>query len=80
MIPKIQCYIFTRKSPLLRNKNCQEIFTTNMVACLDIHNSFFLDIYIDNTADMICHIYHLHLHQYYIKQQHYRNCRPLCYH
>ena len=45
-----------------------------MLTCLDIHNSFVSDVYMDDIADTIRQLYHLHLNQYYIKQQHDRNC------
>ena len=35
-------------------------------------------VYIDGIADMIFQIYHLHLEQYYIQQQHDLNLRNLC--
>ena len=40
-----------------------------MLASLEIHNSFAFDIYMDDKADMIFHLYHSHLEQYFIQQK-----------
>ena len=60
-IPNIQCSIFTRKTPLIQNKNHQGKIPTSMLVSLKIYNSFISDVYIDNTVKMICQLHHLHL-------------------
>ena len=49
-----------------------------MLASLEIHNNFVSGLYMDDIANMICHIYHLHLEQYFIQQQHDINLQILC--
>ena len=61
VVSNIICYIFTRKTPLLLKKICQGIFPTNMLETLYIRKGFVSDVYMDNIADMICNIHHLHL-------------------
>ena len=45
---------------------------------LAFHNSYGSNVYMDDIADMICHIYHFHLDQYYIQQKHDPNRLHLC--
>ena len=44
----IKCFLFIRKMKFLRKKKCQVIFTTNMLAYLEIYNSFVSDVYMDD--------------------------------
>ena len=44
-----------------------------MSASLVIHNSFASDIYMEDIANMICQLLHLHLEQYFIEQKHDQN-------
>ena len=49
-----------------------------MLAYLLSLNRFVYDIYMEDIANVICKIHHLHLEQYFIQQQHDLNCRYLC--
>ena len=54
---------FNKKNPLLRKNNFQVMFPTNMLASLGIQNSFVFNVYIDDTANIICQIRHLFLNK-----------------
>ena len=45
---------------------------------LAFHNSYGSNVYTDDTTNMICQIYHLHLDQYYIQQKQDLNWLHLC--
>ena len=45
---------------------------------LKLHYRSFSNVYVDDIAEMICQIYHLHFEKYYIQQQHDLNLRYLC--
>ena len=66
VIDNIKYYIFTRKHSF--TKKSQGISPTIMLASFKILNIFVSDIYIDDIADMIYQLQHLHLYQSFIKK------------
>ena len=72
--------IFTRKTALLPKKNCQGILLTNMLASLEIHNSFVSDVYMEYISGIICQFRHLYQEKCFIKKEQYLNYQRLCYH
>ena len=49
-----------------------------MLACLVIINSFVIDVYMEDIADMKCQIHHIHLEKVFIQKNQENNCRYLC--
>ena len=71
-ISKIQCHLYTSKTPLHKSK-LQEIFPTYMLVSLWIINSLVPDVQMEDIANIICQLFH-----YFIQQYHDENRRNLC--
>ena len=69
---------FHKEITFLRKNKCKGISPSNMIASLVHLNSYIYNIYMDDIADMISQIYHIHLEQYYTQQQYDTNFRNLC--
>ena len=54
---------FHKENTVLQRKKHQGILPTNMLESLVNINIFFSNVYMDDIADMIFQIYHLHLEQ-----------------
>ena len=64
--------------PFITGSNRQGLLPTTTLESLVIHTSCVSDVHMDDTANMKCKIYHLHLEHYFIQQKHDQNLQHLC--